>query len=1292
MVVKRLAGLLFWVFLFLSGIEVKAQQCDYISNGIDFEPGRLCAPVTANLEVYYGGLTYAGGNVSIYFDWDDGSAPQIIPATFNPGNNRWIVSTSHLYPRGGDKCTYTIQVMLVVDGTLCTSSIQTQIVTVWDTDDENGGEMQINPEVFPICVGNDGTVTFMDASQWNCVPPIENDVKNERRRWIQWVYGTGGTNISSAAVDGTVRTYPFEGPVEVTPQPIEAPTPPMNQSMEIYIPDYFEVGDFFEVTIRNWNQCNPYDQGFDPVETTAIALIVDLPDGSVGAIGPFCDNDPRVLLHPATTGGTWSGPGMINPNSRWFYPSEAGPGLHTIEYFVTDDNGCSASGDVQIEVRESPVIDLIAGEAFYLCPGLEQYLDIEITGGTPPLNISWTGDTDPLSSTTIADPIFFTTDVGVFNLFVTVADEHNCGATESIVIEIEPVEIEFNPPVVEACQGAPLALNPITTGGSRVYVLHEWEGDHIDLLSDTDVSDPEFLSTETGVFEFLYRVTDDRGCSSEAIITVIVKEQPFVSAGDDDDVCELVYELGGSVEPANASGLWSLISGDGDAAFADATDAQTSVTVTESGTYEFRWLADLDGCISADVVTITFSDVPSPGIMDDVSVCGTETILEAIPDDGTGSWSLQSGAGGVTFDDENLPESGVLVSEPGIYRFRWTETTSANCGGFAEVEVEFLPQAVALVDPLPDRGCSPYQVTFSNQSSGADEYHWELGGGAVSSEAEPSFIYENLSGDVRVYNVTLTASNLYNCNDSYSFPIEVAPSPRARASASPNAGCAPLEVQFVNTSTAADSYRWVFEAGVDYSDEVSPQYLFGNDENFVMSYQVRMFAENSFGCEDSLDIPITVYPVPDLTLIATPTEGCSPLEVLFSASSGAVSYDWVFDDGNTIISGREAVHTYVNDGEEPVVFTPRVTGINAFSCEATAFAEVTIFPSPIANFSVSPVELHMPDREVSITNLTEGTDWEYHWEFGDGNVFDGVNPGQHQYGVSGNYTIVLTAYSEWCSDVFTQDVLIHPMLPVVDYGDPVSGCPPLTVEFRNNTVDAHTFLWDFGDGRMSHDAEPVHVYRTPGTYNVRLTATGHGGVSEAEDLRIVVFENPVAMFEVVPRLLYIPDDSPAFINRSIGATSYLWNFGDGATSTDFSPTHQYSGVGVYDVTLQVSNDDGCTDEYLFREALTVEQGGELAFPNAFTPNPSGSSGGKYEMGDRRNHVFYPTTQKGIIEYQLQIYTRWGELIFESNDIDIGWDGYQQNRLVPQGVYIYRVRYKTADGKMRVRAGDVTLIR
>jgi gliding motility-associated-like protein len=138
--------------------------------------------------------------------------------------------------------------------------------------------------------------------------------------------------------------------------------------------------------------------------------------------------------------------------------------------------------------------------------------------------------------------------------------------------------------------------------------------------------------------------------------------------------------------------------------------------------------------------------------------------------------------------------------------------------------------------------------------------------------------------------------------------------------------------------------------------------------------------------------------------------------------------------------------------------------------------------------------------------------------------------------------------------------------------------------------------------------------------------------------------------------------------------------------------YEYKEEGVYDVSLEVMNDKGCKDKFIQREAVTAEKGGKIKFPNAFTPNPSGPNGGRYVFGDKENYVFYPFVQEGIDEYKLQIYTRWGELIFESNDIKIGWDGYYRGKLAPQGAYIYKVTCKFGTGILKIYTGDVTLLR
>ncbi len=235
-------------------------------------------------------------------------------------------------------------------------------------------------------------------------------------------------------------------------------------------------------------------------------------------------------------------------------------------------------------------------------------------------------------------------------------------------------------------------------------------------------------------------------------------------------------------------------------------------------------------------------------------------------------------------------------------------------------------------------------------------------------------------------------------------------------------------------------------------------------------------------------------------------------------------------------------------------------------------------------------------------------------------------------------------------------------------------------------------MWEFGDGHISEEEAPSHTYSKPGTYQVKLTASGSGGTSVSEDVTIEVYPSPLALFEAVPKVVYIPDESVNFLNKSDNADNYFWDFGDGRTSSEFSPSYIYENVGFYDVTLTAENQYGCVDEITVPNAVKVEQGGELDFPNAFTPSRNGASDGKYNFGERTNHIFYPFQQKGIVEYQLQVFSRWGELLFETTDVKQGWDGYYRDQLCPQGVYIWRVTATYSNGKRIEEAGDVTLLR
>uniref|UniRef100_UPI0025BC888B PKD domain-containing protein n=1 Tax=Marinilabilia sp. TaxID=2021252 RepID=UPI0025BC888B len=767
-------------------------------------------------------------------------------------------------------------------------------------------------------------------------------------------------------------------------------------------------------------------------------------------------------------------------------------------------------------------------------------------------------------------------------------------------------------------------------------------------------------------------------------------EQPVSDAGPDEQVCSLTHQLNGN-QFGTAIGLWQVISGPGSLSFDDATLPGATITTDTYGTYELSWNLELNGCTDSDIISISFSESPTPTSGNDIVICGLTTNLEAIPDIGTGIWTTSAGPGNVTFTNAGNPTTPVVVDMPGQYTFIWTETSGDGCSGSVNQVVDFLPQAEADVAPFKTESCSPLEITFENTSLNADTYQWSFGDGTASTQENPTHIFQTNTSEPVTFDIILEARNSSNCNDTQNYQIIVNPNPKALFEASALAGCSPLSVTFTNQTTGATAYTWDFGDGSVTSPEENPAHIFTNSEAFVQSLPVKLTVENSYGCTDNYSTYITVYPVRDIELTASPQEGCAPLTTELLTQSGAKSYSWNFGDGSTETGNYQTSHIFENNTPDAISYQISVTGTSSFGCLEEATAMVTVHASPATNFEVSPMVQQMPERTVSVNNLTPGA-WNYSWSFGDGTTSEETNPQPHQYEGSGDYEIMLRAYSQFCEATHSELISITPMIPAIDYGQDESGCPPLPISFYNNTLDATSYLWEFGDGQSSNEKEPTHTYRVPGTYTVRLTAYGPGGTITAEDVTVEIFNTPTAIFEPIPKVVYIPDDQVTFLNKSQGANYWEWSFGDGNSSVEFSPTHTYQSTGSFDVTLRVENADGCTDEITIPDAVKAQQGGEIDFPNAFTPNKNGPSNGQYQYGERTNHVFYPFMQKGIVEYKLQIFSRWGELLFETTDINQGWDGYYREKLAPQGVYIWRVTATFSDGRRIEKAGDVTLLR
>jgi PKD repeat protein len=253
------------------------------------------------------------------------------------------------------------------------------------------------------------------------------------------------------------------------------------------------------------------------------------------------------------------------------------------------------------------------------------------------------------------------------------------------------------------------------------------------------------------------------------------------------------------------------------------------------------------------------------------------------------------------------------------------------------------------------------------------------------------------------------------------------------------------------------------------------------------------------------------------------------------------------------------------------------------------------------------------------------------------------------------------------------------------------GCAPLKVTFRNKISEKDSCLWTFGDGGSSGDRNPEWIYDIEGEYRVVLEVIGQDGTTSSSSSVITVFPKPSARFEIGPDKLSIPEEEVRFQNYSAASVKYLWNFGDGNTSEQFEPFHRYEKYGNYNVSLKVYSENGCSDSLTVLNAFSGSAY-YIEFPNAFIPNTGGPSGGVYSSkSDESAQVFHPSFS-GVSEYHLKIFSKLGVLIFETNDVNIGWDGYFKGQLSNPGVYIWKVRGNFSNGEPFTKMGDVTLLK
>ena len=420
--------------------------------------------------------------------------------------------------------------------------------------------------------------------------------------------------------------------------------------------------------------------------------------------------------------------------------------------------------------------------------------------------------------------------------------------------------------------------------------------------------------------------------------------------------------------------------------------------------------------------------------------------------------------------------------------------------------------------------------------------------------------------------------------------------------------------------------------------------------------------------------------------------GCVPLTVDFADTvHNAKSYEWNFGDGTPTVTTTVPNSSHIFNAVGS--YLVRLVAVDSTTCNIRDTAYVHIRVGDIqATINFNPVKLSPCDSfkyrfDNTSTAPVPFNNTSFTWDFGDGSprITAGTASVFHSYAAPGTYNVNLvltdTAYCN-APDSTTIQVRVAALVKA-QFTTPPTGCAPYTAEFNNTSLAGQSFQWDFGDGTTSTDINPTHLYPVAGTYTITLIANDPGTCNLTDTTRqtITVANNPTANFNFSPATP-IENTPTSFTNQSSpDAVNFVWNFGDGATlqtTSRLAVTHQYNVTGTYNACLVAINAAGCPDTLCQPVSALVTDAVDV--PNAFTPMSS----------DINNKVF--VRGFGITKLQFIIWNRWGQKVFETNDVNIGWDGKFKGTVQPMDVYAYTLSVEFSDGKKATKKGDITLIR
>lgn len=492
-------------------------------------------------------------------------------------------------------------------------------------------------------------------------------------------------------------------------------------------------------------------------------------------------------------------------------------------------------------------------------------------------------------------------------------------------------------------------------------------------------------------------------------------------------------------------------------------------------------------------------------------------------------------------------------------------------------------------------GCAPLVVHFTDISTNQPtQWKWNLGNGTISYLQNPSVTYFNPGQ----YAVKLVVKNITG-SDSITKTqyINVYAQPLVQFTSSKTIGCYPLAVQFTDQSTATggtiNSWQWDFGDG--YASALqNPTHTYTSSGNFNVTLRVR----NNNNCLSTLSK--TQYIQIGSGVKANFSNGnpnnCNfPVTINFKNSSTGTSpliYKWLFGD-DTNSSEINPDHTYADYGN----YTVQLIVTNATGCTDTITKTNAIVISKIKAYFINADTVceHQP---VLFNNYSTPVPLSTYWTFGDGSYSTQLSP-KKIYDSAGTYQVKLVSNYGTCADSITKTIIVSPQPVAAFIADVTVSCKsPLPINFTNQSLNAISYQWSFGDGTQSTAQNPTHTFDGTGKFSVQLIVTNANGCSDT-----ILKKDIITIQKPIVSLNNLPDSGCVLFTKNFSSTtvsfdpvvSYLWDFGDSTTSTAATPIHTFTNAGVFPISVIETTTSGCKDTAIIKRGIITTIKPEVNF-------------------------------------------------------------------------------------------------